>query len=127
MDVNEVVAEPVVINPYAESFLKNWPDTIGARLAFCEDKLGLKREWLVKMLELEGRYDDEAASMTPDELAAKYEYEIGCWTDVCGDCVQWAGWDVDRFADLPECQKKKALSAKCREWIMEKLFQKWIW
>lgn len=119
--------EKVVFNPYQELFLAEWPATTLARLEWAETRLGIKREWLLKILALEGKDTQDAALMTATEIAAAFEYEVGCWTDMCGECLTATGWDVNRFAALSECMKAKIVKKKCRDWIMEKSFSNWSW
>lgn len=114
-------------NPYHDLFLAEWPNTTAARLEWAETRLGIKRAWLVRMLALEGKDTAGADALTAAEIALKYEYEVGCWTDVCGECLVSTGWDVDRFAALTECMKGKIVKKQCRDWIMEKSFSNWLW
>lgn len=127
MEIEARTKDEVVFNPYHDLFLAEWPETIAARLEWAESRLGIKRSWLLKMLVLEGRDIQDADTMSAAQITAAYEYEVGCWTDMCCECLATTNWDVNRFADLSECLKGKVMKNKCRDWIMEKLFSNWSW
>lgn len=123
----DVKSEDRIDNPYIDKFIKNWPDGHAARLQWVEEKMGVPRKWLVAMLELEGKFIENALSLSAGELADKAECVVASWCDVCSDALQWASWDAARFAEFDEAMKNKIMKKVCRDWIMERLFQKWSW